>query len=361
MKIGIINNLYKPYNKGGAEKVCENIINQLEKAGNLCFVITTKPKNETKINKNPKTYYLNSNYYNLGQKSILCRFFWQIENIFNFGRGRQLKKILETEKPDLIISNNLMGIGLKTFKIIKKMSIKHTHILHDIQLIHPSGLIIFGQEKIIETLIAKIYQKISRCLSGSPDKIISPSNWLLQEHIKKGFFQNSEKIIQANPQPFGGGKKVIRNENKEIKDFLFIGQLEEHKGVIFLIESFKKIKNEKINLKIIGTGKLIEKLKLISKNDERIKILGLKNKEEIAQELANADCLIVPSLCYENSPTVIYEAKYFDLPIIASNIGGIPELLTKEQEILFEAKNEKDLIEKIKLITENLTAIDKIK
>jgi len=254
-----------------------------------------------------------------------------------------------------------MGIGLKTFKIIKKMSIKHTHILHDIQLIHPSGLIIFGQEKIIETLIAKIYQKISRHLSGSPDKTISPSNWLLQEHIKKGFFQNSEKIIQANPQPFGREKKVIRNENKEIKDFLFIGQLEEHKGVIFLIESFKKIKNEKINLKIIGTGKLIEKLKLISKNDERIKILGQKNKEEIARELADADCLIVPSLCYENSPTVIYEAKHFDLPIIASNIGGIPELLTKEQEILFEAKNEKDLIEKIKLITENLTAIDKNK
>lgn len=347
MKIGIINNLYKPYNKGGAEKVCERIIAELEKNGHSCFIITTKPRDKTEINHEPKTYYLNSEYYNLGRKSFLYRFVWQIGNIFNFAKGKKLKKILQLEKPDLIISNNLMGIGLKTFKIIKRLNIKHTHVLHDIQLIHPSGLMIFGKEKIINTLQAKIYQNISRKFSGSPEKVVSPSNWLLQEHIKKGFFKNSKKIIQANPQPFGEKKEINRDTKKEKLNFLFIGQLEEHKGIIFLIEAFKKIKNDQINLRIIGNGKLKEKIKLISKNDNRIKILGSKNKKEVAEELIRADCLIVPSLCYENSPTVIYEAKNFNLPIIASNLGGIPELIKEKNETLFKPKDEKELINKI--------------
>ncbi|MFA5644027.1 MAG: glycosyltransferase [Patescibacteria group bacterium] len=347
MKIAIINNLYKPYHKGGAEKVCERLITELEKNGHFCFIVTTKPKILTDTNQNPKTYYLDSNYYNLGKKSLPYRFFWQIGNIFNFGQGKKLKKILQLEKPDLIISNNLMGIGLKTFQIIKKLNIKHTHILHDIQLIHPSGLIIFKQEKIINTLPSKIYQNISRYFSGSPEKVVSPSNWLLQEHIKKGFFKKSEKIVQPNPQPFGEKKEIIREKNKNTTDFLFIGQIEEHKGIIFLIETFKKIENAKINLKIIGDGKLIDKIKLIAQDDNRIKILGLKNKEDVTKELIEADCLIVPSLCYENSPTVIYEAQHFNLPIIASNIGGIPELLLKEPNSLFKPGNGKELIERI--------------
>jgi glycosyltransferase involved in cell wall biosynthesis len=353
MKIGIINNLYKPYNKGGAEKVCERIIAELEENGHSCFIITTKPKDKAEINHEPKTHYLSSEYYNLGKKSLPYRFFWQIRNIFNFGKEKKIKKILQLEKPDLIISNNLMGVGLKTFKIIKRLNIKHTHILHDIQLIHPSGLMIFGKEKIINTLPARIYQNISRKFSGSPEKVVSPSNWLLQEHLKKGFFKNSEKIIQANPRPFGEKKEIIRDKNKETKDFLFIGQIEEHKGIIFLIETFKKIESTKINLKIIGDGKLMNKIKLMSQDDNRIKILGPKHKEEVIEELIKSDCLIVPSLCYENSPTVIYEAKHFDLPIIASNLGGIPELISQEYEILFEAGNQADLINKINDFIEN--------
>jgi len=90
----------------------------------------------------------------------------------------------------------------------------------------------------------------------------------------------------------------------------------------------------------------MNKVKKISQNDTRIEIIGKKTREEIIEKLTEVDCLIVPSLCYENSPTVIYEAKHFDLPIIASDLGGIPELLTTN-DFLFEPKNEDDLINKI--------------
>lgn len=350
MKIANINNLYKPYNKGGAEKSCERLILELEKEGNSCFVITSKPKKFLEANQSPKTYYLNSSYYNLNQKNIVYRFFWQIGNIFNFGQADKIKKILLSEKPDLVISHNLMGIGIKTFKIIEELNIEHHHVLHDIQLIHPAGLIIFGQEKIINSLPAKIYQKIIKKIVGSPNKIISPSNWLLQEHLKKGYFPKSKTLVRPNPQPFAEKKEIIRDKNKEQTEFVFLGQLEKHKGIIFLIETFKKIDNTNIKLKIVGDGSLMENIKLLTQNDTRIQILGPKNPEIIAQILQEADCLIVPSLCYENSPTVIREAKNFNLPIIASNLGGIPELINGPQEKLFQPGNSEDLIIKIKEI-----------
>ncbi len=348
MKIAIINNLYKPYNKGGAEKACEESIKQLRERGHDCFIITTKPKTKKEENQDPKTYYLNSNYYHLNKKPYLYRFFWQINNIFNFKNSAKLKKILEKEKPDLVVSNNLMGIGLKAFSIIRNLKIKHTHILHDIQLIHPSGLMILGKEKKLNSLPAKIYQSISRQIAESPEKIISPSKWLMQEHLRRGFFENSEKMIRANPKSFP--KEKPEKEKKNNKSLLFIGQLEEHKGIIFLIESFKEIKDKNIELRIIGDGSLSEKIRKIKEKDERIKLLGRKNKEEIEKELMNSKALIVPSLCYENSPTVIHEAQSFDLSVIASNIGGIPEITNKGKDLLFKAGNKESLKDKIRRV-----------
>ncbi|HOZ53464.1 MAG TPA: glycosyltransferase [bacterium] len=350
MKIIIINNLYKPYNRGGAEKVCERIVSHSQEQGSSIVIITTKPKDSFEINTETKTYYLNSNYYNLEKKSLFYRLFWQIGNFFNFNQSDKLKEIIEKENPQTIITNNLMGIGWKTFKIIKKLNIKHHHILHDIQLIHPSGLMFFGQEKKINSIVAKIYQKLIKKMIGSPDLIISPSNWLLQEHLKRNYFPNSQSKIQKNPAPFSNIENLKLNnlqKNKEIINFIFIGQITKHKGIIFLINSFKKINNPKINLNIIGDGPLLKEIKLISRDDNRIKILGEKTKEEIALELQKNDCLIIPSQCYENSPTVIYEAKAFSLPIIASDLGGIPELLDINKDLSFYPGDEKGLAEKI--------------
>lgn len=349
MKIAVINNLYKPYQKGGAEKITDKTVQELKTLGHDVFIITTKPKNKKSENKETRTYYLNSDYYELGRRTIFYRLFWQTFNIFNLSQALKLKKILNSEKPNLIISNNLMGLSTLSFGIIRRLKIKHVHILHDIQLLHPSGLMFYKKEGIINTFPAKIYQKINRHLASSPNLIISPSKWLLNKHEKCGFFKESKKIVLDNPMAFR--KKEINRKREGDKkknfNFLFIGQIEEHKGILFLIESFRKIKNDNLKLKIIGDGSQMEKAKKISRNNKNISFLGRHTDEEIEKELAENDCLIVPSLCYENSPTVIYEASAFDMPIIASDLGGISELIRKYKGILFEAENSHDLINKI--------------
>ncbi|MDO9399616.1 MAG: glycosyltransferase, partial [bacterium] len=329
MKVCLINNLYKPYIRGGAEVIVELIAQGLLSKNIEVVVISTRPFFSNVVIKNDlyvKNYYLPSNYYNLGKMPTFFRLFWHFFDLFNFFICNKIKDILIKEQPEIVITHNLKGLSFLLPRAIRKLKIKHLHYIHDIQLIHPSGLMIYGQEQQNEKFFAKIYQVICCKLFGSPDVIISPSKWLLDYHLQKKFFINSKKIVLANPAPI----LTSNLSDKEfIKDnifrFLYVGQIEDHKGIIFLVDAFKElIKKNKQNIKltIIGDGSKLVVIKKIADN-KYVNILGKIKREEIFKYFAQANCLIVPSLCYENSPTVIYEAFSIGLPIIASKIGGI--------------------------------------
>ncbi|MDD5527394.1 MAG: glycosyltransferase family 4 protein [Patescibacteria group bacterium] len=360
MKIIIINNLYSPWIRGGAERIAEKIIEGLEKQGHEVLVITTAPK-ESRTEKN---YYLASIFYNLEKYPLWQRFFWHLWDIANFINRGKIKRFLAEHRPDLVITNNLQGVGYLVPGLLEKMKIRHFHILHDIQLLHPSGLMIWGKEKMIDTPAAKIYQAVMNFLMGSPALIISPSKWLLEEHEKRGFFKNSKKIILPNYFEGAGHKaQGIRSENNTFT-FLYIGQIEKHKGVEFLIESFLKFlaeSNAKAELSIIGSGSQSEEIKKMAGDEKEIKILGRKNEVEVRDLMLAADCLIVPSLCYENSPTVIYEAIAAQLPVIGAKIGGITELIEAAGGILFEPGNEDDLAERMAEVIKNSEKLNEIK
>jgi glycosyltransferase involved in cell wall biosynthesis len=361
MKIIIINNLYAPWSRGGAEKIAEKIVAGLEKAGHDVFIITTAPT----ASRTDKIYYLPSIFYNLEKYPLSVRFFWHLWDIFNPANYFKIKKILRELKPDLAITNNLQGIGFLLPQLLRRLKIRHLHILHDIQLLHPSGLMFWGQEKLLNSMHAKIYQVIMRQLLGSPAVVISPSKWLLAEHEKRGFFKDSKKVVLPN-YFFGLGLKALGlGMKKEVFTFLYVGQIEAHKGIKILIESFLHFlqdnKNLSAELAIIGGGTQLEEIKKMAAGNKQIKILGRKNEGEVAELMAAADCLIVPSLCYENSPTVIYEAVVAGLPVIGAKIGGITELIEAAGGILFEPGNQVDLTEKITLMFTHPEESDRIR
>ncbi|MEI7451805.1 MAG: glycosyltransferase [Candidatus Falkowbacteria bacterium] len=341
MRIAVINNLYKPYNRGGAEAVAEEIVKQASALGHQVFVISTAPDKSYFLD---NTYYLKSSYYNLGQKSLLFRALWQINNLFNLRKYYQIKNILQKNKIDLVISNNIMGLGFFLPYLCQKLKIRNIQILHDIQLLHPSGLMYFGEEKIIDSLGAKLYQYFTRQLFATPELVVAPSHWLLDLYTQKAFFLNSKKVVLENPVKTKDATAITTDKvDGEITNFLYVGQIEKHKGALFLAETFKAIVNPFITLTIIGDGSLRAELKEIIKNDKRITYLGKRAKDEVLAAMASANAVIVPSLCYENSPTVIYEALSVKTSFIGSNIGGIPELSRKYGGLLFRAGDKEDL------------------
>ena len=121
-----------------------------------------------------------------------------------------------------------MGIGFLTPLAIKNLKIKHLHIAHDIQLIHPSGLMYYGKERIINSFFAKIYANLCRLLFGSPDAVIFPSRWLKDLYINRKFFVKSKINVLPNPVEAAAGQF---GERSVIFKFLFLGQIEKHKGV----------------------------------------------------------------------------------------------------------------------------------
>lgn len=354
MKICLMNNLYKPFNRGGAEKITEIIANGLIKAGHEVFIIATKPLvGKFKISDTErKIYYLNSLYYNLNKLPEFLRFFWQIWNIFNFVNYFKIKNILQKEKCGAVISNNLMGLGLLVPLAIKKLNIKHSHIVHDIQLIHPSGALYYGKEGMIDNFFSKIYGRICRWLIDSPRTVIFPSRWIGDLHIKKKFFSRSEIIVL--PNPVYSSPEKTRHAEGNFK-FLFLGQMEKHKGVFLLMQAFNKIKNKypEVELILAGDGSRIENARQSAANNKNIKILNWPGDEQADKLLFSSHCLVYPSLVYENCPNAIQRALSAGLPVLAADIGGIPELLNKNSGALFKPADVDDLAEKMARAVEN--------
>lgn len=358
MKICLINNLYKPYIRGGAEIVLESIHAGLINLGHNVFVISTAPRFNNKIKEDGNAYRISSCYYNLGKMPVFFRLFWHFYDMFDIIGAWKIKKILIQEKPDLIITNNLKGVSFLLPLIINKLNIKHIQILHDVQLLHPSGLLMYGHEKILDTLGAKFYMNISRYLFNYCGQIISPSQWLLDQHLQRGFFNNIRSTVIPNPINISRKEQILKIKNN-IFQFLYVGQIEQYKGVEFLIDTFMNL--SEVELTIVGDGSYLKQLKEKTKNKSNIIITGRKSKDEVARIMKDADCLIVPSLCYENSPTVIYEAMAAGLPVLGSRIGGITELLHNIGGILFNPSDKKDLQNKIDWITKNPQKIENLK
>ncbi len=357
MKIALINNLYNKQKRGGAEIIVENLKIGLEKKGHSCFVISSAPKNIVKTHNKEKEnknnhYLIASCYYNLNKKNKILRLLWHLyKQVEPFSKNK-IKKILRKEKPDLIISHNLLGFSSLIYKTIYKLNIYHIHYLHDIQMLHPSGRMIYGQEKIINTFYAKLYQKWQKKISSKIDLIVSPSKWLLKLHQNKKFFLSQNTWQHFNPI----SEERIKEENdlnnnlikKDNFNFIYVGQVDKSKGIDLLLQAFLKLKDNKIKLNIVGDGQDLKYYKNKYYNFKNINFLGKLPYSKSLIAIKDSDTLILPSLIYENSPTAIFDALRVNTNIIASNIGGNKEIINKYYGQLFQANNIEDLKIKMK-------------
>lgn len=137
-------------------------------------------------------------------------------------------------------------------------------------------------------------------------------------------------------------KCIVKNSykaNKKIR-FLHIGRFSKVKNHLLLIEAFAEVhkKNCNTELVLIGTGELEENIKKKTLEFglmDSVIFAGLK--EDVYPDLNAADVFVLPSL-YEGMPMTIIEAMGTGLPVIATNVGGIPSMIkTGENGLLVNA------------------------
>ena len=132
----------------------------------------------------------------------------------------------------------------------------------------------------------------------------------------------------------------------------FVGRIIAEKGVLKLINVFKKLKEKyNVELNIAGDGPILDKIKEENKEEEKIHILGKLEHEEIMQLLAETDVFIHPSSFPEGLPTSILEAGLMECAVIATPKGGTAEIINNEEIGIicgFEEEDiEKSLVEVI--------------
>ncbi|MBU1164109.1 glycosyltransferase [Patescibacteria group bacterium] len=362
MKVCLINSLYKPFLRGGAEVVVENIARGLAHQGDHVVLITLGVKDEVEEIDGIKIYRIASrnifSFIDINSKPFLLRLPWHVIDMLNIFSARAVTKILQKENPEIVFTHNIKGLSYLIPRTIKKLGIKHVHTIHDVQLSVPSGLMIKGQENL--TILIRLYQNLTKILFGSPSIVISPSKWLMDFYQSMGFFKKSTKIVL--PNPIVATEQVESNNVEQNKiNFLFLGQVEKQKGIIFLVEVFKKLDPKLYHLNIAGEGSMVMEVGQKTKHNNNIHILGKIQQEDLSSTFSQNDLLIMPSLCYENSPMVIGEALSHGVPVIATNIGGAAELIkTGLNGYMFEPGDEQGLLELLKSINKDkLTSLKK--
>lgn len=121
--------------------------------------------------------------------------------------------------------------------------------------------------------------------------------------------------------------------------FLYVGRLEELKGVETLIPVFRQYQD--VELWIVGAGKTGSHLGELARSCPNIRFLGHKSYEELHSIYRGATAVIIPSLFFEISPLVAIEAASHGVPIIARDLGGLGEIVRESGGgILYKTEQE---------------------
>ena len=139
---------------------------------------------------------------------------------------------------------------------------------------------------------------------------------------------------------------------------LFVGRHIERKGIEYLIKAAAALDPDKFEVRIAGQGDITEKLKELAAKEapRQVVFLGKLPKEELEKEYETADCFVLPAIIDQRGDTeglgvVLIEAAEYGLPIIASRVGGITDVvIDNETGLLVNEKSPQELAKSITLL-----------
>lgn len=346
MRILQINNIAEK--KGGAEAVFLNTIDVLRKQGHQVVSLSLGSGNDH--NENTFTVNRNSLFHN---------------NFYSWQAVISIEKIISKFDPEVVHIHNLIGgITYSLLPVIKKHNIPIVATIHDFRLLCPAYVFINGKNEECEKCKGgKFYHCVlNKC---SPRGLVRSGMLVFESYFRNAFLPFTRlidsfvfvsnfcgnKFIEIYPDIASKGTTVYNFTNELEKTsrkgeyFLFFGRLLKIKGVITLLNAFKKLPG--YNLIIIGNGELEDKIK--EYNLPNVKMVGYKEGRELKEFIKDSSFVILPSECNETNSMVVVESFAMGKPVIASRIGAIPELVTDGKNgFLFKPADVDDLINKIK-------------
>lgn len=323
--------------RGGMEIHGRNLLERLSEKGHKISVISTKHPEGKEFEeiKGIKIYYLKNTTFGSSRKG------W---------RKQALKKFRDIEKRediDLVLSQQTAGYSV--VKIAKSMGIPFVTIMHGCETMIFSSVLNQvrnfkrGYLSLFKAFLSSVYYSILQELYilRNSSLIIAVSDTVAKVIANRPFIdKNKLKVINhgINMDLFKISEDETKTTRKKLnilyheKVILFLSFITKQKGADIAIRSFKRLVNENKNLKLIiaGNGEYLDEAKsLVNQLDIKPNVIftGFIPNQDASKYYNAADIFIFPTLRLESFGIVIIEAMACGRPIIASNIGGIPDVI----------------------------------
>jgi len=278
----------------------------------------------------------------------------------------EMASLIQREKPELAhVHNTFLMISPSVYSACRDAGVPVVQTLHNYRLLCPEANLMRNEEtcdqcvrgSLLHSVIHSCYRdsrpstavlalmlgvhRVRQTWARMVDCYIAPSEFAAQKFVEGGL-PAQKLVVKPNfvhPDP------GVRKDSGEYA--VYVGRLSSEKGADTLLQGWKHVRG-RVPLLVIGDGPLREKLSLEFQRDSRVTFCGQLPRAEVLGTLKRARFLVVPSRCYETFAMVIAEAYACGVPVIASRMGAMQELVAHGRTgLLFPPGDSEHLAESI--------------
>ncbi len=255
-------------------------------------------------------------------------------------------RLIEAWRPDVVHAHHLLGLSVGILRAARARGIRTVLTLHDhwgfclrSTRITTTGAICQDTTRCADCMRdivlgddawpIRFRQDYLRWQLGAVDAFVSPSRYLADAYVATGLPAERMHVI-GNGLELDRFTRLAPSALGERLHLLFIGHMGEHKGVPVLLDALARLPAERLHVDFVGHGADLAEYERFVRNrlpKLSFRFWGQLPNERILERLGQTHVFVLPSICPENQPVTITEAMASGLPVVASRIGGIPELV----------------------------------
>src|SRR5688500_3813859 len=269
--------------------------------------------------------------------------------VWSDAAARQVRKAIRDERPSIVhVHNTFPLLSPSIYRACESEGVPVVQTLHNYRVVCPSATL-FRDGGPCEDCVGRAVpwpSVIHACYQDSHVKsgIVAAMNarqslgdgWrhvslfiALTEFARRIFIKGGlpadrirvkPNFIEPDPQMHEGDRE----------GFLFVGRLAREKGVEDLLNAWRLLAGV-VPLRIVGDGPLRPLVERLARDLRNVQVMGQCTHDEVIDLMKVARALIFPSVWYEGQPVTILEAFASGLPVIASRIGGLSELIDERR------------------------------
>ena len=378
MKILNISSLYPPNVIGGAEQAVASLASGLRNMGHDIEVLTlgepSSPSKKYEINGVKVTTLALKNIYwpfSTGPKckskpNNFLRLLWHILDISNRQMASAVINEIKIKKPDVVLTHNFQGFSTAIWPAIRKLGIPVVHTLHDFSLLCPRTILYkngknceHGGDRCTD---CRMLSSVKFLHSQAITEIVGVSGAVVSLHQKHGLFKeipvhvihNSIQDSQLpNLRDRAPSLTSLEEGKVRVAKFGYLGRILKSKGFEVLLKALSRFPQATVELMVAGVMDDEYREELRQKYDlKNVTFLGFIKPEILFNQI---DVLIFPSEALEALGNGVFEAYFHGLPVIGSNMGGIPEMIDEGLTgCVFPSGDDASLYQKMKLFVDDV-------